>query len=94
MSPADESRCDSGQTELPGRTRGRSPLASVMNTMTYEFDRLEQTVGMIKRHPYYPGKELVLDECLEDIDDRYRQGRLTAEQRGRLRDILQDSTRN
>jgi hypothetical protein len=62
--------------------------------MTYEFDRLEQTVGMIKRHPYYPGKELVLDECLEDIDDRYRQGRLTAEQRGRLRDILQDSTRN
>jgi hypothetical protein len=65
-----------------------------MNTMTYEFDRLEQTVGMIKRHPYYPGKELVLDECLEDIDDRYRQGRLTAEQRGRLRDILQDSTRN
>jgi hypothetical protein len=65
-----------------------------MNIMTYEFDRLEQTVGMIKRHPYYPGKELVLDECLEDIDDRYRQGRLTAEQRGRLRDILQDSTRN
>jgi hypothetical protein len=65
-----------------------------MNIMIYEFDRLEQTVGMIKRHPYYPGKELVLDECLEDIDDRYRQGRLTAEQRGRLRDILQDSTRN
>jgi len=61
-----------------------------MNTMSYEFDRLEQTVGMIKRHPYYPGKELVLDECLEDIDDRFRRGRLTAEQRGRLRQILEE----
>ena len=56
--------------------------------MTYEFERLANTVGMIKRHPYYPGKELLLDECLEDIDDRYRNGRLTAEQRGRLRGIL------
>jgi hypothetical protein len=56
--------------------------------MTYEFERLERTVGMIKRHPYYPGKELILDECLEDIDDRFRCGRLTAEQRGRLKDIL------
>jgi hypothetical protein len=66
----------------------------MMNTMTYEFERLEQTVGMIKRHPYYPGKELVLDECLEDIDERYRLGRLTDEQRGRLREILMESTIN
>ena len=29
-----------------------------------------------------------LDECLEDIDERYRRGRLTAEQRGRLRHVL------
>jgi len=66
----------------------------MMNTMTYEFERLEQTVGMIKRHPYYPGKEMVLDECLEDIDERYRLGRLTAEQRGRLREILLESVEN
>jgi hypothetical protein len=53
-----------------------------------EFERLEQTIDMIKRHPYYPGKETLLDECLEDIDDRYRRGRLTAEQRGKLRDCI------
>ncbi len=62
--------------------------------MLCEFERLEQTVGMIKRHPYYPGKEALLDECLEDIDERYRSGRLTAEQRGRLRDILREPGTN
>jgi hypothetical protein len=62
--------------------------------MTYEFERLQYTVGMIKRHPYYPGKELVLDECLGDIDDRFRRGRLTAEQRGRLRGILLEAAEN
>jgi hypothetical protein len=61
--------------------------------MTYEYERLERTVGMIKRHPYYPGKEVLLDECLEDIDERYRSGRLTAEQRGRLRGILLEPAR-
>jgi hypothetical protein len=66
----------------------------MMNTMRYEFERLEQTVGMIKRHPYYPGKEAVLDECLEDIDERYRVGRLTADQRGRLREILLEPVGN
>jgi hypothetical protein len=65
-----------------------------MNTMTYEFERLERTVGMIKRHPYYPGKEVLLDECLEDIDDRFRRGRLTEEQRGRLREILLEPVGN
>jgi hypothetical protein len=59
--------------------------------MICEYERLEYTVGMIKRHPYYPGKELLLDECLEDIDDRFRRGRLTAEQRGRLRTILKEA---
>lgn len=65
-----------------------------MNTMTCEFERLQHTVGMIKRHPYYPGKELVLDECLEDIDERFRRGRLTAEQRGCLREILLEPATN
>ena len=62
--------------------------------MTYEFERLERTIGMIKRHPYYPGKEVLLDECLEDIDDRFRRGRLTAEQRGQLRGILLGAPEN
>jgi hypothetical protein len=60
--------------------------------MTQEFERLEYTVGMIRRHPYYPGKEQLLDECLEDIDERFRKGRLTAEQRGRLRCVLLESS--
>jgi hypothetical protein len=67
---------------------GAADTAMAIDTMTHEFERLEHTVGMIKRHPDYPGKELVLDECLEDIDERYRRGRLTAEQRGRLRHVL------
>ena len=58
-----------GGWSCPDGLEAGSSLRSMMNTMTYEFDRLEQTVGMIKRHPYYPGKELVLDECLEDIDE-------------------------
>jgi len=64
------------------------------NAMICEFERLQYTVGMIKRHPYYPGKELLLDECLEDIDERYRMGRLTDEQRGRLREILLEPSEN
>ena len=65
-----------------------------MNTMTCEFERLQNTISMIKRHPYYPGKELVLDECIEDIDDRFRKGRLTEEQHGLLRDILLEPCKN
>src|SRR6516165_5872488 len=42
-----------------------------MTSFQPEFERLEQTIDMIRRHPYYPGKEVVLDECLEDIDERY-----------------------
>ncbi|MGE5754738.1 MAG: hypothetical protein ACM35G_03325, partial [Planctomycetaceae bacterium] len=61
---------------------------TTMMTLLPEFERLEQTIGMIQRHPYYPGKEQVVDECLKDIDERYRLGRLTDEQRGRLRAIL------
>jgi hypothetical protein len=59
-----------------------------MITMLPEFERLEQAIGMIKRHPYFPGKEQVVDDCLRDIDERHRLGRLTDEQRGRLRAIL------
>ena len=59
-----------------------------MLTMLPEFERLERTVDMIRRHPYYPGKEVVLDECLEEIEERFEIGRITADQRGILRDTL------
>ena len=65
-----------------------------MMTMLPEFERLEQAIGMIKRHPYYPGKDQIVDDCLRDIDERHRLGRLTDEQRGRLRAILGEPTRN
>jgi hypothetical protein len=83
-----------GRRSDPAEYRRGNLNSTSIHTMTYEFERLEYTVGMIKRHPYYPGKELLLDECLEDIDDRFRQGRLTAEQRGRLREILLEPTEN
>jgi hypothetical protein len=59
-----------------------------MMTLLPEFERLEKMIGMIKCHPYYPGKEQVMDKCQRDIDERHRLGRLTDEQRGRLRAIL------
>ena len=68
--------------------RGRLTPWTAMLTMLPEFERLEQTIDMIRRHPYYPGKELLMDECLEDIDERCRLGRITEVERGRLRDSL------
>jgi hypothetical protein len=65
-----------------------------MITLLPEFERLEQAIGMIQRHPYYPGKEQVVDDCLREIDERHRRGRLTDEQRGRLRSILGESISN
>jgi hypothetical protein len=84
-----------GSHEIQVGTNGSSQGAGIpkhdrttMMTLLPEFERLEQTIGMIQRHPYYPGKEQVVDECLRDIDERHRLGWLTDEQRGRLRALL------
>ena len=56
------------------------------------FDRLEQTVTMIAEHADYLGKEQVVAECLDEIEDRWRQSELTLEQRFHLYAILMRGT--
>jgi hypothetical protein len=77
----------------PGAGRAKHDRIAMI-TMLPEFERLELAIGMIKRHPYYPGKEQVVVDCLKDIDERHRLGRLTDEQRGRLRASLGEPNRN
>jgi L-rhamnose isomerase len=52
------------------------------------FRRLEWAVGVIARHPDYPGKAETLQRCREDIERRLRLGMLTDAQRIRLHSIL------
>lgn len=56
------------------------------------FNRLEQAMSLIARHPFYPGKQQVIDECLEELGERVRQGTLTVEQHGHLVGILTAET--
>jgi hypothetical protein len=53
-----------------------------------EYSGLRRVVGMIARHPDFPGKREAVDECVEDIEERSRQGRLSLDQRAELLDIL------
>jgi hypothetical protein len=48
------------------------------------FERLEQVVTIIAQHADYAGKQETVAECLENIEDRWRDGLLTLEQRYRL----------
>jgi hypothetical protein len=52
------------------------------------FLRFEQSTRLIARHPDFPGKDETIGRCRCDIDDRFHQGMLTAEQRRRLLSIL------
>jgi hypothetical protein len=52
------------------------------------FERLERTTNLIARHADYPGKQAVVADCLDDIEDRWARGLLTLEQRFRLCAIL------
>jgi hypothetical protein len=66
-----------------------SPQACVgLETTAKGYLGLMRVVGMIARHPDFPGKRDVVEECVEDIVDRSRQGRLTPVQRGELLSIL------
>jgi hypothetical protein len=53
-----------------------------------EYRGLIEVAGMIARHPDYPGKRDVVDECVEDIVERSLRGRLTPFQRDELLGIL------
>jgi hypothetical protein len=52
------------------------------------FERLEQATTIIARRAQYPGKREIVAECLDDVEDRWRRGQLTLEQRFRLSAIL------
>ncbi|MEJ7636802.1 MAG: hypothetical protein WKF75_02135 [Singulisphaera sp.] len=47
-----------------------------------------RVADMIARHPDDPGKRVVVEECVEDIAERGRRGRLTPSQRDELLAIL------
>jgi hypothetical protein len=57
-------------------------------TETTAFMRLERTISLIARHPFYPGKSEIVHDCLDDLEDRYREGLLTYEQKAILASIL------
>jgi hypothetical protein len=53
-----------------------------------EFHRLESVVDLIARHPVYPGKTRVLQECMRDIESRHSTGRITDSERTKLLSML------
>lgn len=57
-------------------------------TQTLTFIRLERTVSLIARHPFYPGKPEAVHDCLDDLEERYRDGSLTHEQKSILVSLL------
>lgn len=50
-------------------------------TQTLTFKRLERAISLIARHPFYPGKNEVVQDCLDELEERYREGSLTQEQK-------------
>ena len=52
------------------------------------FDRLVASVEKIARHSYYPGIDQAISLCLDDIDELWDSGEITAEQREALRFVL------
>ncbi len=55
------------------------------------FSRLVASVARIAGHSYFPGKSEAVDQCLEDIEGLMIDGRITAEQRDVLREVLEGS---
>jgi hypothetical protein len=55
-----------------------------------EYLGLVRVVGVIARHPDFPGKRDAVGECVDDIEERSREGRLTPAQRAELLGILLD----
>jgi hypothetical protein len=53
-----------------------------------EYQGLLRIVRRIAEHPDYPGKRDVIEECVLDIVERSRQGRLSPVQRAELLQML------
>ena len=71
-SPAASDR--EGGAMMPQSSRGG-------DTTDREYLGLMRVADMIARHPDYPGKRVVVEECAEEIAERSLQGRLTPSQR-------------
>ncbi len=52
------------------------------------FERLVETAGLIARHPDYPGKHRVVEDCRAEVEDLAHAGRISAEQGQALLHIL------
>ena len=52
------------------------------------FERLEQTATIIAQHADSASKQQAVKECLDNMEDRWRQGQLTPGQRSRIVAIL------
>jgi hypothetical protein len=52
------------------------------------FERLVETAGLIARHPDYPGKRRVVEDCRAELKDLVHSGRISAEQGQALLHIL------
>ena len=52
------------------------------------YQRLMETVQLIARHADYPGKQVAVEQCVEDVEDLSRAGRITPPQREALLEIL------
>jgi hypothetical protein len=61
-----------------------------MRDLAY-FERLVRTVEMIARHAHYPGKQQAVEQCIEDVAELSRVGRITAEQSDLLLGIIRGS---
>ena len=66
----------------------RTPGQEFLMNQLYHFERLRETAGLITRHPDFPGKAAVIEQCAEDIGGLVRSGRITGEQEVILLDLL------
>ena len=58
------------------------------DTTEREYRGLIRVADMIAEHPDFPGKRVLVEECVEDIVERSHRGRLTSSQRDELLTIL------
>jgi hypothetical protein len=59
---------------------------SLMNRL-YHFERLKDSAGLITRHPDFPGKAAVIEECAAEINAVVIAGSITGEQGVTLLDL-------
>ena len=57
----------------------------------YHFERLKESAGLITRHPDFPGKAAVIEQCVAEIHGLVRSGSITGQQGVTLLDILAGS---